>query len=390
MCPTLFTSRSRDDKSPALHNEPTSTFLDRVAGDYWDQVRDQLEGWIEHYPAPHVRDVIGRLRSSENAQWLGAFWELYLYESFVRSELEVEIHPTVPGGPRPPDFLVRGGSEGPFYVEAKSVFGPSDGSGARLNTIYDIINAIKVADFFVAVEVESVGAEAPPTRRLRSGLRDWLKSLDADDIRPSSLLDPDADRWTWTEGAWRISFRPLPVRAEARGRPHRLIGMWSPRAGFVDDETPLRDALKEKGAAYGELEYPLVLAVNGATGFDRSFETINALYGSAQVTFSLANPGEARETRATNGYWGYPGGWKHRHVAGVLAGSISGPESVTTNAPTLWLHPDPVQRIVTLAIWSQVNLEGDRIETSQPARPLGAFFGLPEGWPLGDPFPRDL
>lgn len=135
-------------------------------------------------------------------------------------------------------------------------------------------------------------------------------------------------------------------------------------------------------------QHPLVLALNGANGFDRSFEMINALYGSAQVTFNLANPGEARETRAMNGYWGHPGGWKHRQVAGLLAGSISGSESVATNAPTFRLHPDPMATVLPLEVWDQAVLANDRIETSPPTRPLNAFFGLPEGWLLGDPFPR--
>jgi hypothetical protein len=385
----VFDAVARDEASYGRHNEPNAVFLIRVAGEYWDDVRDLIERWVDHYPIGARTDLVGRLRSPDNRHFGGAFWELYLHESFIRSDFDVQVHPVVSSGPRPPDFLVTRSHES-FYVEATATFGKhAGGKQARLHQVFDAINKIHSPNFFLSIDVHSIGDSALPTKRLRSALESWLASLDPDTIDSTSLLSESGQRFPWQESGWDLLFRPLPVRADARGRGHHPLGMWGPGAAYrLGDSESIRDALKDKGSAYGALDRPLLVAINTSTGFNRDFETMNALYGSAQVQFDMApSDRPAREVRGSDGYWGQPGGWSHRHVSGVLLGPNISVSIISTVSPTLWLHPSPVAAIPALESWRTAELVVDRIEQSEPRRPVHETFGLPEGWPLSEPFP---
>jgi hypothetical protein len=389
--PTVFEDILRTDDSVAHHVEPTSNFLNRVAGSYWDQIRDVIEKWADAYPAGRKLDLVGRLRSPDNRQWTGAFWELYLHETFRRSDYEVSVHPTVPASRRQPDFLVTSPTA-EFYVEAKSIFGKStDGEDARLRGVFDEINRVTSPNFFVNLHVGQVGPRALSTKGLKAELETWLGNLDPDEVDPTDLLSETGRRYLWSSDGWQLEFRPMPIRAGARGRGnHRPLGMWSSgEARQVDDEGPLRNALKDKGSAYGKLDKPLLLALSVNTGFDRSFETMNALYGSAMVVFNRADPDSAHNSHSANGYFGSPGAWQHSHVAGVLIGPNIGPWIVASVAPTLWAHPSPVETVPSLDIWHHAALDGDRVETTAARRQPWELLGIAPDWPSGDPFPND-
>lgn len=387
--PNVFDDFVRRDDSVAHHTEPTALFLNRVAGGYWDQVRELIELWADAYPAEAKPDLVGRLRSPRNRQWGGALWELYLHESFLKSGYDVAVHPTVPSGTRQPDFLVTR-SEAEFYVEAKCVFGKQlDGEDARLRAVFDAIDTVRSPNFFVNLHVAQIGPRAPSTKGLKAELEKWLAGLDPDTIDLLDLLGETGERYRWARGGWELDFRPLPIRADARGKgKHRPLGMWSAGdAVQIDDETALRHALKDKGSAYGTLDRPLLLAINVSTGFDRSFETMNALYGSAMVVFNQADAGSAHESRRPDGYFGRPGAWRHRHVAGVLIGPNICPWIAGTVAPTFWTHPAPIGISPALDIWHRAALDGDHVETTPPRRQPWEVFGIPKTWPVGEPFP---
>jgi hypothetical protein len=391
MQPTVFDDFVRHDDTVAHHVEPTAVFLNRVAGDYWDQIRELIEQWADTYPADAKPDLAGRLRSTDNRQWASAFWELYLHESLRRSGYDIAVHPTAPTSTRQPDFLVtRAAVE--FYLEAKCIFGkPTDGEDGRLRGVFDAINQVLSPNFFVDLHIGRVGPRAPSTKGLRAELEKWLGSLDPDKVDPIDLLSETGERHRWSREGWELEFRPLPVRADARGKGnHQPLGMWSSGdAQQVNEEAPLRDALKDKGSAYGQLDRPLVLALNMNTGFDRRFETMNALYGSAMVVFNHADSDSAHETRSPNGYFGYPASWRHRHVAGVLIGPNIGPWIAGTVAPTLWAHPSPIAAVPALDIWHRAALEGHHVETvAAPTEPW-ELLGLTQIWPAGEPFPKD-
>jgi len=386
----VFDAVVRDDASYSQHNEPTASFLNRVAGAYWDDVRDLVEKWVSHYPASAQPDLIGRLRSTDNRQFGGAFWELYLHESFLCCDFDVQVHPSVSSGSRVPDFLVTRNQES-FYVEATATYGKqASGEQARLHQVFDAINQIDSPNFFLSLDVHSIGQNALPTKRLKTGLESWLATLDPDEIDPASLLSDAGERFAWKKPGWDLLFRPLPVREDARGRGHNPLGMWGPGEAYpLGDSESIRESLNDKGSAYGPLDRPLIVAINTSTGFNRDFETMNALYGSAQVQFDIAHPDRpAREVRGSDGFWGHPGSWSHPHVSGVLLGPNISVSSISAVSPTLWLHPSPVAHVAALESWRTAELMVNRVEQSEAQQPVHEMFGLPEGWPLSEAFPK--
>jgi len=116
----LFDDRERADRSPASRAESHFAFLNRIDLPYFATVRRLLEEWFARFPSEAQKDVRARFRSDDDAECLGAFWELYLHEIHSRLGFKLKRDPEVPGTSRRPDFIVSGGTR-PFYLEATVV-----------------------------------------------------------------------------------------------------------------------------------------------------------------------------------------------------------------------------------------------------------------------------
>ena len=389
----VFDAIERTDPSPGTHSESTAHFLNRAYGEYWDQIRCLIEEWVSHLPEQHRADLIGRLRSNDNRQFAGAFWELYLHETLLRSGYAVTIHPTVAGSARQPDFLVTGGDSS-FYLEAKALVGknPDPGSGARTQRLYDALDRIDSPNFFLAIDVNAVGASDLPTKALRAKLEEWLRTLDPDTTTFAARHDANGETFPWQHDGWELSFRPIPIKPEARGKGHRPLGVFGSggEAALVEDDVELRAVLVDKGAAYGDLGLPLVIAVN-CFGFSHDdFDTMNALYGTSQIRISMDDPDAPPvPVRAPDGYW-IAGSWAHQHVAGVLIGRSVGPWRVAEEVPTFWPHPEPAQAVSPLDVWRVAQPITDHIEYIEPKSPIHGVLELPATWPIGEPWPKEI
>lgn len=388
----VFSDRARDDDLPMRYTESSAAFFDRVAGPFWDQIRDLTEDWVARFPDAARPDIVGRLTSADDRQSSAAFWELYLYHVFVALGHDVLVHPNVPAGPRPPDLRVAGES-GEFYVEAKALFGTGDarGASARANEVYEAVNKIHSPNFFVAVSLDQIGPLPLATKGLRRQLESWLAGLNPDVVQFETRLS-GGESFTWTRDGWVIEFRPIPVKKSRRGAPdHRPLGVLDGGgASFIDDAGDLRSALKKKGSAYGTLDLPLVVAINVATAFHDDHDTINALYGTEQFRFSRTDPDAPAELiRARDGYWGVPWDWKRTHVSGMLYGPNVAPWSVTRSVPRLWHHPGAATSLATPSVWHEARFALDRIDLVDAQRDIHGLLGLPAGWPIGEAFPRE-
>lgn len=155
--PVVFSAISRNDPSPASHGDSQFQFLDRVSGPYWDQVRDLIEDWFSRLCSDAQADVRGRLRSRDDRQFDGAFFELYVHECLLRMGYTVTCHPEPEGSERRPDFLAEK-NRSRMYVEARSA-STSDvsvGAAARLNTVYQSLDRLDSPNFFLWIDRKSV------------------------------------------------------------------------------------------------------------------------------------------------------------------------------------------------------------------------------------------
>ena len=175
--------------------------------------------WAEFLPAPARRELVPRLRSDDNYEFLGAFWELYLAEVLRRCGYGPEFHPAVEDSSRRPDF--RAVASNPFLLEG-TLASPSTAERAaqrRLDTLYDLLDRTPSDAFFLDIEVNAVGSRAPSATALRQAVERWLATIDPDAIIDAGVtldvLDSHALRWQRDD--WDVVVRPLPKSASQRG-----------------------------------------------------------------------------------------------------------------------------------------------------------------------------
>jgi hypothetical protein len=114
---------------------------------------------------------------------LSAFFELFLHELLLRMDNRVEVHPTLQGNPRRPDFLVLPLVGSSFYVEAVLAMDETNeeaAARARMHAVYDAINRMDSPHFFIGMNVRGTPDTAPPGRQIRALLERQLADLDPD------------------------------------------------------------------------------------------------------------------------------------------------------------------------------------------------------------------
>lgn len=389
---TLFPAGSRTDSSPARYNETTSAFLGRIAGEYWDAVRELISEWFSHLPPTAQSDVGSRLTRGDDEHFAGALLELYLHEVLLRSGYAVDCHPDIAGTSRRPDFLARS-EEDSFYLEARTLgrSGPETASGRRVADVYEALDRVDSPNFFLWIDVTAAGVEPLPTRRLRDRLERWLETLDPDEGPPRGDLDAPPE-FHWAGHGWDVNLRAIPKSADLRGQPGvRPLGMFGGvEAEWVDDAGPVRAALRDKGRAYGRLDHGLVIAL-GTSFFSRDdFGVTNALFGTEQFVVDVAHDGTEhfRPRRAPDGYF-YTGGsqWARPHVSGVLVVNNLHPARLSVQLDTYWEHPDPMWPVRGPACWARREVASGRLQQREPSVSTGELLGLAPTWPPGEPFP---
>jgi hypothetical protein len=386
----VYASRGRTDSSPRRAAEPEAEFYERIAGPFWDQVREVINEWWSHLPRHAQPGLCSRLLDrNSDANVSSALWELYLHEMLLGSGCTVEIEQALGSRGKNPDFLVtRGGKQ--FVIEA---IWTAQRAGDAMHSVLtppliDAIDSVPSPNFYLSVSVNETGSAAPPQKRLKAGLTRWLAELDPDRVlADGNQHNVPLPAHTWQEAGWSISFRAIPRSPGRRGIPSRTIGVYPAMAWFSGWSDLVFDAVKKKGKKYGELSLPFIVAVGHATPFPEDEDIETSLYGSA---VEYTDSGSASTFgRLPDGYWTSPPNRGRGRVSGVLIIDNPGPWNWAKNTPVLWHSPDPNSiKIPALPTWATVQLADDRVERQPPTAPAHTAVGLTEEWPTGEPFLR--
>lgn len=391
----VFDERALTDPSPASAQEPLSRFLNRVHTPYWAAVRNLIEDWFTRLPAAAQNDVRGRLRSKDNRQFHGAFWELYLHESLIRSGFEVECHPDIAATNRVPDFFARRGDSA-MYLEARTTFeqsaNPADDK--RLGQLLDSLNRLEDPNFLLWIEIAAQGPADLKVGPLRREVEAWLSGLNPDEIIQQLEASGDIDAVgvvEWDVDGWKLIMHPIPKAPGRRGLNGKpTVGVHGPaEASMIDNVSPLRAALSDKGSAYGNLEHPFVVAIRSSSDFADDLDVMDALFGSSHVDFRRYQNGETTATavRVPDGYWFSGNHWAHRNVSAVLIARSLMPWTVARDAPELWRHPDPEKTVAEVPpLWRQAIPEKNGLHRQNAQALASTVFELPDDWPVGEPF----
>jgi hypothetical protein len=389
----VFDEADRPDTRPAGHSESTFEFLNRVGGDYWQHPRALMQTWLDRVSGDQdYNDLRQRFRSRLDEQFRSAFLELYLHEGLVRAGYAVTIHPSVDESSHRPDFRAERDGQVLFMEAVAPGSSPEAKAAAqRRAVLFDTVNRLGDPNFLLWLDHLEEGSSQPASARLRADLRGWLAQLDPDGISDLSR----APTRTWQQDGWSVTFRAIPKKPEARGAsPHeRAIGVFGHgQASMIDDAPAILKALATKHHSYGDLGAPFIIVV-GTYIFDRDrWHSTNAMYGRVGVQLGESRSGEllTREVRHPDGYFGVPPDWRNSNVSGVLLINQLMPYHFQRAEVTLWRHPlaaHPLPEDIGLPAESMV-LQGGALKAIKSPVEADDFFGLPDPWPPGEPWPN--
>jgi hypothetical protein len=208
-------SQSRDPR-PRRNGEPEFVFLTRISGEFWEAVRDLIENFVGHIGSPEARtDITNRMKSRDDDQFASAWWEIYLHESLLRSNFEVEIHPPTTTT-RAPDFLARR-SDMSFYLEAISPGQPSGAkaAGARQAQLFSVLDKIDTGRYYLHLHRLQVGLNPAPATAWAKHLKRWIDNLPTPpDNNPSHSTGLTT---TLSHEDWLLEVGVIPGRAGRGG-----------------------------------------------------------------------------------------------------------------------------------------------------------------------------
>ncbi|MEV7032574.1 hypothetical protein AB0N99_20450 [Streptomyces sp. NPDC093272] len=384
----VYIGRNRTDTAPKRASESDAEFFERIAGPFWDQVRDVINEWWSHFPPDGQPGLRSRLRDrNSDANVFSALWELYVHEMLRGSGWTMEIEPQIGTEGKCPDFLVTSENE-QFIVEA--IWTAEDlgttGSSSLPPQVADAIDLVPSPNFYVAYKVDSVGSTTPQQKRLKYELTRWLASLDPDQVTAEYEQKVPLPRYSWQEAGWRLSFDAIPRSPGRRGDPaNRTIGI-HPSVWVADDSDRVLKAVRKKGRKYGDLALPFIVAVGNSATFPEDEDTESALYGTSVEYLHRTGSTFGRNR---DGYWTAVRDRAHSRVSGVLTVDNPAPWTWARKVPVLWQSPAPDSLPApVLPTWETAKLVDIHIERQPATRPIHTALGLPEHWPIGDAFPR--
>lgn len=382
----IFDVVDRTDSSPAYDTEYSFHFLNRVAGAPWQRVRELIDSWFAEYPPDAKPDLRSRFREADAPQHYGAWWELYVYTLHQRLGYEVEIHPTLPGTTRQPDFLVTRGDTA-TYVECAVYLSragsTSDGGGER-GWIYEATNQASDPNFLVDIEIRRSGTERPKASEVVKPLEQWLSSLDPDVVAGQIACGSGAPELFLTVRGWEIEYSAWPVLPERRGEGGRLIGVYPTVTAFIsNDMLRIRDLVKYKGGRYGSPDKPLQIAILNTSGFAEAQEIQEALFGTEALSYFVGQPDSTHLVRKRDGYWRQGPPVRGSRVSAVLVGQNIYPWRICAETPKLWINPWADKHMIDPPLL-ETHTARDTGEVHQ-VRAAGsapdAIFGLDREWP---------
>jgi len=380
----IFTEYERTDDGPKKMSESDFAFLDRSPRPEIAAVRSFVVQLLEAYPHDGVAEMVARVRSGDDVAFRSAGFELLIYDFLTRLGFKLQPHPVLKNGSeRKPDFHVIAPDGSEFYLEASLATedkGENWSANAMINTALDYLDSTHHPDFFVKIISEGEPTTQPSGKKLQRAVMNWLKSLDYDEV---SKNGGELAFINWHHENWHLLVQAMPVKNRNQKPTKRLIGVSSMHSGLVDSSTPIRDKLKEKGQRYGELDLPLLVAVNFSAFNLNPIDEMQALYGQEQFVVNVNDRhAEPELRRAQNGLWFGTSGPRAVRVSGAWLFNDLTFYTAARRKQTVYFNPwakDPLPDILKQLPHATMT-EDFKIQRNSGAS-LRDIFRLDERWP---------
>ncbi len=385
--PKAFDTPLNDDESPQRETESLFSFYNRSTWDESRKVRSLVEDCIKYYPKSEAPELISRIRSGDDRHFISAAFELFLHEILRREGFILTPHPILPNGSTSrPDFLVQSPDGDYFYLEAVLATEKTEvdaGSRARRDFAIETLSRHPHDNFVIDINEHGSPKSPPSAKKLSKDLHRWLDNLDPDttieNIKKTG--NTEIEPYYWSHDGWQIEINPLPLPQERRGKSNNLVAISSPPGGFVDSWTPIRDAIKFKGKKYGELNHPLVVAVNINNFHLDKIDEMQALYGQEIIAIDPSRKHAPLIKRAANGVWKGNDDPGTQRVSAAWIFNDLRPSSIPSRKHTIYVNPWVEKAIPTsLYRFPTAKIESGKIQRNTGLS-LMDIFDLNEEWP---------
>lgn len=267
-----------------------------------------VESWFVHYPEEHRHDLRSRFRSDNNDNHDGALFELACHEILRHEGFVPEIHPELPGSSKRPDFLIRE-SDKKCYFEV-TVTGTRDGPfelHPNEQGVIDHLNSLTSQDFYIGVEFKGKLTTTLSRRKIVDPFEDLLQNHTRDEVVniTKGRRRDDAPFATISHGDWLAKGWLVPIADPEIGTRRSQIVRYPFKAARTDVAGSVKTAINHKRKRYGELDAPLVIAVNVRDIFYNGFDNdMGILFGQEVISYSSSDPDiPGVTTRRDNGIW---------------------------------------------------------------------------------------
>jgi hypothetical protein len=392
----LFDSIVRTALRPRRENESAFDYMNSSARPGFIAVRGLLETWFEGVPDPHAADIRGRFRSRIAVDHQGAFWELYLHRLLRQMRYEVQIHPDLPANVTShPDFLARGQAGQLFYVEATQATPPRTDVAAerRINELYDSLNRMHSPNFFLEVQYRGSTEANIPGRQLRANLEEWLASVDVTHVEQSyrNRTYEALPQFEWAFDSLHLTFTPIPKSLAIRGTNGvRPIAVQMPtEVTQILVHEDIRAAIEAKARKYGDLSFPLIIAINVDEDFCQLQDIANALFGEEHAVDHRLSDGtwhNEPNVRLPNGALYGSHGPRNQKVSVVIVTRRMNP--TTLRSHELHVLHNPYATAPLDPVWLEmpqlVPETAKGVLKARAGRDAADILEVPLPWPIAD------
>ena len=149
--------------------------------------------------------------------------------------------------------------------------------------------------------------------------------------------------------------------------------------GVIHPDVAIRSAVVGKAGRYGEIDIPLVVAVNALEQYAGIDDAVDALFGTSAVI--VREDFETEFGRNFNGAWYGPAGPINTKCSAVLFIERLSAWSVAQRSFHLFINPWARYPIGEISLGVDVHEVTDGRLRARSGQALKTIFGLPENWP---------
>ena len=381
---TIFDCQDRCDLEPARNLVGKFDYLNTSARPAAERVRTLVDRWVTEYPREHRTKPVNRIRSRDDTRHLSAVFELSLHALLKKRGFSiVDIEPTMPNGTQP-DFLVQAHDGSQFYLEATLANRYTDqeiGAQRRLNAVLDSIDSIESENFFLHLKTRGTPNSPVRLKKLKSEIQSFVDGLDylvlIEKIRAGNRKLP---HWKYNKDGLSLFIQAVPKNSP---KPGRAIGARNLPGGIVTAHQSIRNSIDRKSGKYGDLELPLIIAVNCLDEYANNDQALDAIFGTEVVVVNQET-GEHHYQRNPDGAWNGPAGPQNTKCSALLLFSQLTLWSIAQRSGALFRNPWAANELPAIPLGVNDWAVQDGKLVQDLGNSLGEIFDLGADWPKDD------